>query len=72
VSKELYKLGELEARLLRKRFGIDLPYQLSIIEIAESENMNPNKVKYIITSALKTIGNNISAEDKQIIISLIE
>lgn len=72
VSKELYKLGELEARLLRKRFGIDLPYQLSIIEIAESENMNPNKVKYIITSALKTIGNNISEEDKQIIISLIE
>ena len=72
VDNALYKLPSLDARILRKRFGINLPYQLNINEIAESENMNINKVKYIISSSLKAIGNSLSAEDKQIIISLIE
>lgn len=72
VTNALYKLPSLDARILKKRFGIGLPYQLSINEIAESENMNPNKVKYSISSSLKTIAANISDEDKQIIVSLIE
>lgn len=71
VNKSLVKLNELEARIVRKRFGINLPYQLSINEIAESENINPNKVKYIISSSLKVIGESLSKEDKDIVASLL-
>lgn len=71
VSNALYKLSSLDARIIKKRFGIDLPYNLSVNEIAASENMNPNKVKYSISLSLKTIANSISAEDKEIISTLL-
>ena len=71
VNRSLCKLSELDARILRKRYGINLPYQLSITEIAESENMNPNKVKYSISSSLKTIGNGLSAEEKEMLANLL-
>jgi len=71
VSNALYNLSSLDARIIKKRFGIDLPYSLSINEIAASENMNPNKVKYSIVLSLKTIANSISPEDKEIIQTLL-
>lgn len=71
VNKSLGRLSDLDARILKKRYGINLPYQLSITEIAESENMNPNKVKYSISSSLKTIGNSLSAEDKEMLTNLL-
>lgn len=71
VSNALYKLSSLDARIIKKRFGIDLPYNLSVNEIATSENMNPNKVKYSISLSLKTIANTISPEDKEIIQTLL-
>lgn len=71
VSNALYKLSSLDARIIKKRFGIDLPYNLSVNEIAASENMNPNKVKYSISLSLKTIANSISDEDKEIITTLL-
>lgn len=71
VNNALYKLPSLDARILRKRFGINLPYQLNINEIAESENMNVNKIKYIISSSLKTIAASISPEDKEMITTLL-
>ena len=64
-------MNELDARILRKRFGINLPYQLSITEIAESENMNPNKVKYSISSSLKAIGNMLSDDEKDMVVNLL-
>lgn len=71
VSNALYKLSSLDARIIKKRFGIDLPYSLSVNEIATSENMNANKVKYSISSSLKVIAANISAEDKEMISTLL-
>ena len=71
VNRSLGKLSDLDARILKKRYGINLPYQLSITEIAESENMNPNKVKYSISSSLKVIGNSLSPEDKEMLTSLL-
>lgn len=71
VNRAVCKLSELDARILRKRFGINLPYQLSISEIAESENMNPNKVKYSISSSLKVIGNSMTPEEKEMVTNLL-
>ena len=71
VKRALGRLNELDARIIKKRYGINLPYQLSVSEIAESENMNPNKVKYSLTSSLKTIGNSLSDEEKEMLINFL-
>ena len=57
---------------MKKRFGIDYPYELSINDIAENENLSVNKVKYIINSSLKKIANFIPDQDKKTIIELLK
>ena len=72
VEKAMANLPLLDKRIIMKRYGIDLPYQLSINEIAENEGLTPNKVKYIILNAQKQIVNNISPQDKQTIIEMLK
>jgi DNA-directed RNA polymerase sigma subunit (sigma70/sigma32) len=64
-------LTDIERRVVKKRFGIDFPYQLSINEIAENEYLSVNKVKYILNNALKKIGNLISPRDRESICQMI-
>ena len=71
VQDLLYKLTDIERRVVKKRFGIDFPYQLSINEIAENEYLSTNKVKYILTNALKKISNSIPEKDKESIIQML-
>lgn len=72
VDKALDNLSNTDRRIVKKRYGIDYPYQLSINEIAENENLTPNKVKYIISNAQKIIMKSISAEDKRTIIEMLK
>lgn len=71
IHHALSSLPALEYRIIKKRFGIDLPYQLSIAEIAENEGLTANKVKYIINNCLKTIEENIKGKDKQTVLELL-
>lgn len=71
VHDVLYKLSDVERRIVKKRFGIDFPYQLSINEIAENEMLSVNKVKYILNNALKKIAANISPRDRESICQMI-
>ena len=72
VDKAMVKLSSTERRIIKKRFGLGMPYQLSINEISESEGIPANKVKYIITQALKVIGNSLNDREKKEIINLIQ
>ncbi len=72
VERALEKLSNLDRRIVKKRYGIDYPYQLSINEIAENEGLTPNKVKYIISNSQKIIMNSISTQDKQTIIEMLK
>lgn len=71
VHNLLYKLSDIERRIVKKRFGIEFPYQLSINEIAENEYLSVNKVKYILNTALKKITNMIPEKDKESICQMI-
>ena len=71
IDNSLYHLGNLERRIIKKRFGIDYPYELSINDIAENENISVNKVKYIINTSLAKIANFIPERDKKTIIELL-
>ena len=72
IDNSLYHLGNLERRIVKKRFGIDYPYELSINDIAENENISVNKVKYIINTSLAKIANFIPERDKKTIIELLK
>ena len=61
----------LNRRIVKKRFGIDLPYDQSINDIAESENISVNKVKTLLNQSLTTIENSLSKSDKNIILNLL-
>lgn len=69
IAKSIASLSDINRRIIRKRFGIGFPSTLNINDIAESEGIAANRVKYIISSCLQEMGRNISKKDK---ISLME
>ena len=71
VTDVLYKLDDVERRVIMKKFGIDFPYQLSITEIAENEMLSTNKVKYLLKNGLKKIANSINPRDREMIIQML-
>ena len=72
LDKVISNLPAIDRRIIKKKFGIDAPFQMSINEIAENEGISPNKIKYIISNTLKTIEKNISPKDKKYIIELLK
>lgn len=71
VERSLGLLNAVDRRIIKKRYGIGMPYELSINEIAEAENLSANKVKYSITSSLKTIANSFTEDEKLTIMDLL-
>ena len=72
IDKLLFKLNSLDRRVIKKKFGIEYPFPLSISEIAESEGISQSKCKYIITNGLKIIANNIPEQDKKTISEMLQ
>ncbi len=71
VNNILYNLTDSERRVTKKRFGIGYPYELSVSEIADSEGLSTNKVKYILNNALKKISTLIPKTDRDVIDALL-
>ena len=72
LDKIISKLPAIDRRIIKKKYGIDAPFQMSINEIAENEGISPNKVKYSIANTLKTIEKKISSDDKKYILELLK
>lgn len=70
INNCLYTLEPINKRILCKRFGINYPAALSILEISESENMSLSEVKQRLASAMNEIKNKIPNDVKQNIIEL--
>lgn len=72
LENVLSKLPMIDRRIIKKKFGIDAPFPMSINEIAENEGISPNKVKYSISNTLKIIEKSIPETDKRNIIELLK
>ena len=72
LERILSKLPMIDRRIIKKKFGIDAPFPMSINEIAENEGISPNKVKYSISNTLKIIEKSIPETDKRNIIELLK
>lgn len=71
IEKLMTKLQPLDRRIIKKRFGIDAPFPMSISEIANNEGISQNKVKYSISNSMKIIANSIPEQDKKTISELL-
>ena len=71
LDKVFVKLNALDRRIIKKRFGIGVPIQSSINDIAENEGISIAKVKSSINNSLKIIATAIPEKDKQTIIELL-
>ena len=71
IDKVLCNISGLDRRIIKKRFGLDLPFQMSISEIAENEGVNQSVVKSSINSTLKIISTKMSESDRQLIKELL-
>ena len=68
----LKKMNPLDVRIIKKKFGIEYPFEMTIQEIAESEGMAIHKVKSSINNSLQFITNNINEKDKSTLIELLK
>lgn len=66
------KMNPMDVRIIKKRFGIDCPFEMSIQEIADSEGISINKVKSSINNSLAYITKNINPEDKNTLINMLK
>ena len=71
VNDILNKLPGKQRRIIMKRFGINLPFPLSIADISENEGMSQREVKTIIDKTMTFIADNISEENKKILFELL-
>lgn len=67
IDNLLSHLSLVDRRIIKKKFGIGLPFPSSISEIAESEGISVNKVKYSLSNSMKAIVANIPEKDKEVI-----
>ena len=72
LERTLGNVSALDRRIIKKKFGIDKPFPMSINEIAENEGISANKVKYSISNTLKAIEQYMSAIDKKNIKELLK
>ena len=55
VDELLVNLNGTDRRIIRKKFGIGYPFPMSVTDIASSENLPINKVKYSISNGMKIL-----------------
>lgn len=70
INKVLEGVSNIDKRIIKKRFGIGFPNELSVNEIAESEGLSTSEVKYSISKTMNYIANELPKETKNNILEL--
>jgi DNA-directed RNA polymerase sigma subunit (sigma70/sigma32) len=71
VYKAIAGLSDINRRIIKKRFGLGYPCGLNIVDIAESEGLTVNRVKYIVASCLNELSTKISDKDKKLLVEIL-
>lgn len=71
IYKAIAGLSDINRRIIKKRFGLGYPCGLNIVDIAESEGLTVNRVKYIVASCLNELSTKISDKDKELLVEIL-
>lgn len=71
IEDAMENMSPNEKRFLRKRFGIGLPYSMTVSELAENEGVSLSTTKTILKSAMAEFANAFDDEQKQLIIEYL-
>ena len=71
INNALSHLSDFDRRIVNKKFGIGFPDTLSLNDIAESEGLPVNKIKYILNMSLKELSKYIKEADKSKLYELL-
>ncbi len=71
VVEILECLTPLERRCVRKRFGINMPYALSISELAENERISLSTVKVTLKTAQEKMVANVTPSQRKALLELL-
>lgn len=71
VVEILECLTPLERRCIRKRFGINMPYALSISELAENERISLSTAKITLKTAQEKMVANITPNQREVLLELL-
>lgn len=67
VEVLLSNLKPTERTIVKKRFGIGYPYQLTINEIAENENISLNQVKKTLKESMAKLSESLTDKQKELL-----
>lgn len=71
VENILSNLGQQERMIVKKKYGIGYPYQMTINEIAESEKLSINNVKKILRDSILILQENLSGDQKDYLLEIL-
>lgn len=62
VETLLDGVGETDVRILKKKYGIGYPFNMTLFEISESEGISVNKVKQSLSATIQKMQENADPE----------
>ena len=71
IDKAMEGMKVNERRLLRKRFGIGLPYSMSVSELAENEGISISNAKLILKSATAAFAAAFTDDQRQLVLEYL-
>lgn len=72
IDTAMRNMSPTQCRLIRKRYGVGLPYSMTVSELAENEKMSMSNVKLILKTGLEELAKNITPEQKEVIAVMLE
>lgn len=71
IDKAMEGMKVNERRLLRKRFGIGLPYSMSVSELAENEGISISNAKLILKSATAAFAAAFTDDQRELVLEYL-
>lgn len=71
IDKAMEGMKVNERRLLRKRFGIGLPYSMSVSELAENEGISISNTKLILKSATTAFAAAFTDDQRELVLEYL-
>lgn len=71
IEQILEPLSPTARRMMKKRYGVGMPYSMSITELAENEGVSLSTVKMTLKDATEKIMQSMTPEKKEVLLELL-